>query len=427
MYRNQLSRLRAPAILLAISIGTALQAGDLNPPAGVITPTHKTLTQVEPRIAISAVNTPGDADSSFKISQPGSYYLTDNITGVVGKHGIEIAANGVTLDLNGFDLAGIPGMGNFDGVSVTVNDVVNIAVLNGSVRNWGGDGVNLGLSFTDNCRVDGLRVSGNAGLGISVGEASTVTNCSSTLNTSFGIRVARNSTIYGCSVLRNGGDGISSLGDCAVIGCTASFNIGDGFESSTSVFFNCTATNNEGHGINAGTGSSLANCNAISNTGDGIVILFGAIANACTAHNNDGVGIRVGNSNSLGTGSEVMDCSARENVLGGIACTSHCLIRGNTCSDAGSTTSNGPAILATGSLNRIEGNSCIGSDFGVRVDGVNNVIIKNTCSSNAVNWQIAAGNDLAPIVVSLENAAVVSGNTYAGNLGSTDPNANFTY
>ena len=60
---------------------------------------------------------------------------------MAGKHGIEIAASGVTLDLNGFDLVGIAGMGAFDGVNATAVGLTNIAVLNGSVRNWGDEGV----------------------------------------------------------------------------------------------------------------------------------------------------------------------------------------------------------------------------------------------------------------------------------------------
>ncbi|HRJ49802.1 MAG TPA: hypothetical protein PKU91_04680, partial [Phycisphaerales bacterium] len=84
----------------------AVSAGPLDPPAGPVAGTYKTLTEVEPRIAINAVNTPGGANSLFRITQPGSYYLTGNITGVIGKHGIEIAASGVTIDLMGFDLQG---------------------------------------------------------------------------------------------------------------------------------------------------------------------------------------------------------------------------------------------------------------------------------------------------------------------------------
>src|SRR5262245_32112399 len=102
-------RSRNAATLLAAVMSATIciaKAGDLNPPLGPVAPTLKTLTDVEPRIAISAANTPGDADSVFRITQPGSYYLTGNVTGVAGRHGVEIAANSVTLDLNGFDLAG---------------------------------------------------------------------------------------------------------------------------------------------------------------------------------------------------------------------------------------------------------------------------------------------------------------------------------
>jgi len=72
------------AVVVAATGGTA-SAGDLNPPPGPVAPTMKSLSEVEPRIAINATNTPGDADSLFKITQPGSYYLTGNITGVAGK------------------------------------------------------------------------------------------------------------------------------------------------------------------------------------------------------------------------------------------------------------------------------------------------------------------------------------------------------
>ncbi|MBC7772077.1 MAG: hypothetical protein H7210_06265, partial [Pyrinomonadaceae bacterium] len=107
-------------------------AGPLDPPAGPVTPTFKTLSEVEPRTAINTANTPGDADSRFKITQPGSYYLTGNITGVAAKSGIEIAASGVSLDLNGFDLVGVPG--SLDGITLAANNFNGLEIRNGSVR-----------------------------------------------------------------------------------------------------------------------------------------------------------------------------------------------------------------------------------------------------------------------------------------------------
>src|SRR5438045_1078006 len=96
----------APAVLLVTAMATVVwvNAGDINPPAGPVTPTMRTLDQIEARVIVNATNTPGDGTSTFIISAPGSYYLSANITGDPGKHGVSIQADDVTLDLNGFAL-----------------------------------------------------------------------------------------------------------------------------------------------------------------------------------------------------------------------------------------------------------------------------------------------------------------------------------
>ena len=78
--------------------------GPLVPPAGP-GPTMKTLEQIEPRTAITNV--------PYTISQPGSYYLTTNLTSAT--FGVTIATNGVVRDLMGFMLAGA-GSGSGHGV-----------------------------------------------------------------------------------------------------------------------------------------------------------------------------------------------------------------------------------------------------------------------------------------------------------------------
>ena len=89
--------------------------------------------------------------------------------------------------------------------------------------------------------------------------------------------------------------------------------------------------------------------------------------------------------------------------------------------------SDGAGVHVAGNDSRIEGNNCTGSDRGIYVDAAGNIIIKNTCSGNTINWDIAIGNAVAPIVSATTNGAAISGNTYTGSLGSTDPNANFSY
>ena len=216
--------MKAQLLLAAVGLfttGFALAQGPLTPPA-TPAPTMKTLTEVEPRIAINAANTPGDADSLFKITQPGSYYLTGNISGVANKDGIEIAASGVTLDLNGFDLLGVTG----SSYGVRAGSLTNIAVVNGSVRNWGIYGVYLG-NASNSC-LEGVRASGNLLGGIYSGSRGTITNCSADGNTEYGIVAFPGSTVTNCSASNNTGYGIYALSGSTVTNCTASNNTGDG-------------------------------------------------------------------------------------------------------------------------------------------------------------------------------------------------------
>ncbi|MFN9970128.1 MAG: hypothetical protein ACK58T_09550, partial [Phycisphaerae bacterium] len=64
--------------VLAIAWGSVVVAGPLTPPAGPIVGTHKTLTEVEPRVALSQPLAPANGSAMIVISQSGSYYLTSN-------------------------------------------------------------------------------------------------------------------------------------------------------------------------------------------------------------------------------------------------------------------------------------------------------------------------------------------------------------
>jgi len=265
------------SVLALLVTGAALYAGPLNPPAGPVAPTLKTLTEVEPRIAINLTNTPGDNDSLFKITQPGSYYLTGNITGVVGKHGIEIAASGVTLDLNGFDLVGVPGMGAFDGVSVVNGGVGNVTVRNGSVRNWADEGIDLSIALIS--RIDGVLATANLGNGIHVGNGGTVSNC---------------------TAFSNSGDGIANGSSCVVSNCAVFDNSGVGIRASigTSSITECLVSGNAGGGISVGNHCTIARCTVRGNALDGILCASACLIvdNLCADNGSGasvGAGIRV--------------------------------------------------------------------------------------------------------------------------------------
>src|SRR5262249_38728447 len=140
-------------------------------PPGSPATTMKSLDQIEPRTPISSVPT--------NITVAGSYYFTTNLTCstcTTGQHGILISTGNVSVDLNGFTLAGIAGSGS--GVADGGVARSNLWVRNGVVQGWSSSGLNL---FSSSCQVENLRVLSNGvsgiGAGIGVGDASRVVGC----------------------------------------------------------------------------------------------------------------------------------------------------------------------------------------------------------------------------------------------------------
>lgn len=371
---NTRAAMMAGAMLLSVA---SVSAGPITPPPGPVSSTPGP----EPRIAVNATNTPGDADSVFRISAPGSYYLTGNVVGVAGKHGIEIDSSGVTLDLNGFDVVGVSGMGAFDGIRSGAANLSAILVKNGSVRGWGDDGIEFAVSSQRGIEIENVRAIANAGDGFVIAFYGTVRNC---------------------EAIQNGSRGISTTNGCIVESCRASENAADGIEAGVgSIVVRCASYDNGGLGIElTGAGGSAIDCVAYSNGSSGIMVFTG-----CT----------------------VSGCTARLNTANGILATSQCVIRGNTTSGNG-VGGNGAGILVTGSDNRIEGNNCIGGQRGIEAQASGNLIVRNSCSGNTTSWVIAANNIVGPILDRRAPAsAAINGFSATSTLGSTDANANFSY
>lgn len=100
--------LAGAGLLGAAALARTARGGPLDPPAGPVSPTYKTLDQVEPRIPVQSL--PGSGTALHVISEPGSYYLAGNIHGVEGKRAIAIASSGVSLDLRTSVLTGASGV-----------------------------------------------------------------------------------------------------------------------------------------------------------------------------------------------------------------------------------------------------------------------------------------------------------------------------
>ena len=322
--------MRTPSLLSFLLFPATLTLfgqGSLTPPAGPPSPLFKTLQQIEPRVDVQ--NSPTIVDTSnssyeFVITQPGSYYLSGNLS-VVRPNGILIASPGITLDLNGFSLGRFFFTSGGNGIEIAPN-AHRAAVRNGSVQGFA-NGIlsaagpsgetarnivlrDLAVGFCSNQGIgagvaavlESCRAHDNGGAGVVTGAGSSLSNCTAYNNSGlYGISAERASSLTNCSVSRQTGDGTSiairadagsSLTNCTASANTVNAAIHAGEGSSLT---NCTARENTGvpgsllpvsFGINAGIGSSLQNCTATGNT-----VVYGISATAstlthCTADSN---------------------------------------------------------------------------------------------------------------------------------------------
>ncbi len=336
----------------------------------------KTLDQVEARTIVSASGTPGDETNSFVIAAPGSYYLIGNIAATPGKHGISIQANDVTLDLNGFALLG--GGSASCGVNVPVPQS-GFCIRNGSVRGWGGGGVQAATAVTI---AENLRLSENAGpAGLAVGNGSIVNACVATGN-NVGFSLPDRTQISNCIATENTDRGFVCTSYVSIIDCTASRNFGGGgilTQASCSII-RCTSTRNlpRGEGITTGAGCTIADCLVGSNGSDGIRVDAGCTVRGCTASSNGSRGIAVRNGSSY-----IIGNTCNHNALNGI-----------DVDDEENVGISG---------NRVEGNSCsFNVNFGFFVQGsTGNIIMRNSASENGQgdsDYQIGRFNSTGPMV-----------------------------
>jgi hypothetical protein len=147
-------------------------AGDVNPPPGPVAGTMKTLDEVEPRTPLF------QADVPITITEPGSYYLTENLVNLAAESMsvVRIDADNVSLDLNGFTIdANETSLAIFTrGVSVAFGRQ-HATIRNGHIRR-ARRGVDA--DGASNIRIESLQIGPAAsGVGIGPGDSCVVSDC----------------------------------------------------------------------------------------------------------------------------------------------------------------------------------------------------------------------------------------------------------
>ncbi len=293
------------------------------------------------------------------IPWPAAVKLAGTLSGLAARSGITITSDDVTIDLNDHALVGVAG--SLDGIVVS-GAHTNITVRNGSLLNWGGDGVDAIAAVASQIR--NLTASRNGGSGLLVGDGSLVS---------------------ACNVRSNSLDGIRTTGGCRVVDCSASLNRQDGIETGTgSTISGCSAFDNAGGGINAAISCTVTASSAYSNTGIGIEAASGSVIQQCAVYSNSTNGISVDN------GTLVSGCAIRANSGSGIRAASFCRLEGNDC--AGNTIA---GILVTSSGNRIDSNHTTGGQRGYRSRARIIPSFATRPAATVLNYDIAAGNHSA--------------------------------
>lgn len=355
-------RLRA-ALLAALSLITLpALAGDPTPPPGPVTGTMKTLTQVEPRTPLNDL--PGDAAYMVIINQPGSYYLTADIVASGARHGIRVAADSVTIDLNGFRLRG---EGHLPSIAiVTSGNRTGFTLRNGTISNWGYASLNIG-GFMTHCLFEDLAILDNlagglqqAGLDHSVFRNIRVRGQSET-----GIAMGDNCVMSHCTV-EGSFIGIAGLFNCTVTDC-AVFECQRGIQ----VFGNglierCTARSCK-LGLTVGSGGAIRDC---------------IVSGGETAIQSSGF-------------ARVEDCVVTFATIEGIRASQKDVIRGSKISNC-PIGINSPTAAAQHAM--FDANVITTCPIGIRVLGQNNIITRNIIiDASTAPFDITPGNALAPV------------------------------
>jgi parallel beta-helix repeat protein len=227
----------------------------------------------------------------YEITTRGYYTINTNLTS--SEDGIIVKANNVTIDLKGYTIEG-SGTGSYRGIYM--NGRNNVEIRDGTIRNFGLDGINEESSSGHSHRVINVRVIANGGSGIYLwGSNHLIEGCTASYNSvGDGIHSGHRGTISGNATYNNGNDGIHAYHGCTISNNTASFNADDGIQTEDyCTISNNTASFNADDGINAWRGCTISGNTAGNNGSDGIVTDVVSTVKNNTAYYNQQYGINL--------------------------------------------------------------------------------------------------------------------------------------
>jgi hypothetical protein len=378
-------RLRRGFVLALLAVGSApLSAGPLLPPAGPIASTMKTLAEVEPRIAINSVNTPGNSSAMFRITQPGSYYLTENLTVNPNMAGIQILTHTVTIDLNCYRISGTGGINSLqNGIEMSGPGAAGrVVIRNGTISGMSANGIRLtnnSSTFPSQHLIENVIITDSGQSGIALNDG-----------------VIRN-----CQIDGSAGSGIltTSNFELLVEKCIISTNTINGINASRATVLDSTVSRNGAAGIRIGRGI-VRGCTLTSNT-QGVFLSDGGPAFGVIVEDN-------------------LMC---DNAAGVVAAGINSMIRRNVIRADGVRQQDGISLTGTG--HTVEDNMIVFKQHGIRATNTGNLIRRNTVIVCNTPFSIVAFNRVGVIVIPPSSAPIVGSS--GGGLGTTDPNANIVY
>lgn len=338
-------------------------------------------------------------DPGFPITIDGadgrSYRLTsDLLVGDANTSGIEIAAaaNGVSIDLNGFSIRGVTSCTEGGstlscaplGAGVGIRSfAVGIRIHDGHISAMGNNGVQV----SSGSLIESVTVSENGNFGFGLGSSTTIKDSTSRRNGSHGFILSQGNTAQNCTSDANGGDGYAVSSGVQVHGSAARANGGAGFQSigTTANLQNNTSEFNSGHGIRAGAHSTIRNNTVRDNQGTGITAGDSSVIEGNTVGESDGVGI------DADSGAVISNNAVSESGEGGIVAGSGSVIRGNSVFDNGTDMTHDGISCTLGC--RVQDNTIRSNGgFGLRFNSNSSGYSGNSISANGAG-NVTLGRD----------------------------------